>query len=110
MFEPAKALFYAGIIAIAFGTAASIFPLWKSRRLSPASIQRRVYWSGSLVGSLLLFVAVLPDWRSALFVSLCAVSVVVVVAFRFTIDTSRSATGSTRYTPLTTGARTLHRR
>ena len=80
----AKALFYAGIIAIALGTAASMFPLWKSRRLSPASIRRRVYWTGSLAGSLLLFVAVLPDWRSALFVSLCAVAVVVIVAFRFT--------------------------
>ena len=80
----AKALFYAGIIAIALGTLASMFPLWKSRRLSPASIQRRVYWTGSLGGSLLLFIAVLPDWPRALFVSLCAVAVVVVVAFRFT--------------------------
>ena len=72
------------MIAIALGTFASIFPLLKSRRLSPASIRRRVYWTGSVGGSLLLFVAVLPDWRSALFVSLCAVSVVLVVAFRFT--------------------------
>ena len=80
----AKALFYAGVVAIALGTLTSLFPLWKSRRLSPASIQRRLYWTGSLGGSLLLFIALLPDWRRALFVSLCAVLVVIAVAFRFT--------------------------
>jgi MFS family permease len=79
-----RPLFYAGLIAIASGTVGSLFPLWRSRRSSPASIQRRVYWTGSLIGSALLFVAALPDWRSAVFVSLCAVFVVVVVAYRFT--------------------------
>lgn len=79
-----KTLFYAGLFAIMLGGLFGMFPLWKSRRLSPASIQRRCYWTGTVVGALLLFVAVLPDWRSAVFVSLCAALVMVATAWRFT--------------------------
>ncbi|MGH3676524.1 MAG: hypothetical protein ACRDU5_12455 [Mycobacterium sp.] len=79
----AKALFYAGLTAIVLGSLAGMFPLWKSRRLSPASIRRRLFWTGSFGGALLLFVAVLPNWRSGLFVSLCALFVLVLTAFRF---------------------------
>lgn len=77
-------LFYAGLTAIVVGTLTSLFPLWKSRTLSPSSIQRRTYWTGTVVGVLLLFAGALPDWRSALFVSLCAALVMVAAAWRFT--------------------------
>jgi hypothetical protein len=83
MTDPQRVVFYAGLVAIVLGTLAGMFPLWKSQRLSPASIERRCYWTGCLSGAVLLFVGVLPDWRSALFVSICAVLVIVVVAFRF---------------------------
>jgi hypothetical protein len=75
---------FAGLAAIVLGTVTSLFPLGKSRRLSPASIQRRCYWTGAIEGTLLLFVGVLPDWRSAFFVGLCAAVVMVGTAWRFT--------------------------
>jgi hypothetical protein len=79
----AKAMFYAGLAAIVLGGLGAMLP-WKSRRLSTASIQRRIYWTCTTVGTLLLFAAVLPDWRSALFVSACAALVMVGTAWRFT--------------------------
>jgi hypothetical protein len=57
---------------------------WKSRRLSPASIQRRVYWTGTIAGALLLFAGALPGWPSAIFASACAVFVMIGTAWRFT--------------------------
>ena len=44
--------------------------LWKSATLSPDSIQRRVWWTGCVTGTILLGLSQLPDWRSALFVSI----------------------------------------
>jgi MFS family permease len=79
----AKALCYAGLCAFVMGGLSAMLP-WKSRRLSSASIQRRIYWAGTIAGALLLFVGVLPDWRSALFVSACTILVLVVLAYRFT--------------------------
>ncbi len=84
MADASQTLFYAGAAAIVAGTVTSLFPLWASRTLSPAAVQRRCYWTGAVVGTVLLFAAVLPDWRSAVFVSLCAALVLVVVAYRFT--------------------------
>ena len=82
--EPSRVLFYAGLAAIALGTLLGMFPLWRSATLSPASIQRRFYWTGSIVGPLLMFVSQLPDWRSGLFVALASLAVLVLVAYRFT--------------------------
>src|SRR5512139_879738 len=80
----ATVLFYAGLAFVALGTVASLFPLWKSRRLSPASIQRRSYWTGCVVGSLLVFGSQLPDWRSAFIITVAIVFVMVLTAWRFT--------------------------
>jgi hypothetical protein len=55
----------------------SIFPLYKTATLSPDAIQRRTYWTSCALGAALLYIALLPDWRFALFVS-AAVSAVVV--------------------------------
>lgn len=79
-----KPLFYAGLAAIGLGTVLGMLPLWKSATLSQASLQRRCYWTGSFVGAALLFIAVLPDWTSAIFVAAAVLAVVVVVAYRFT--------------------------
>ena len=61
-----------------------MFPLWRSRTLSPASIQRRSYWTGSIVGALLVFVGRLPDWRSGLAIAFAVAFVMVGTAWRFT--------------------------
>ena len=44
------------------------FPLWKSARLSPDSIQRRVYWTCSTLAALFCFLAELPDLQAGLFI------------------------------------------
>lgn len=79
-----RVLFYAGLAAIVLAGLFGMFPLWKSRRLSPASIQRRCYWTGAIGGPLLMFVSQLPDWRSGLFVACASLLVGVLVAYRFT--------------------------
>lgn len=70
-------VFYAGLAAITLGAIAGMLPM-------SASSRRRCYWTGTVVGALLLFVGGLPDWRSAVFVSLCAALVMVAVAWRYT--------------------------
>ena len=82
--EPSRLLLYAGLAAMVFGGLFGMFPLWKSRTLSPASIARRCYWTGCIGGPLLMFTSQLPDWRSGLFVALASLFVVVVAAYRFT--------------------------
>jgi hypothetical protein len=78
-----KVLFWCAMAALAIGVLGGIFPPWKSAKLSPASIRRRFYWTGCATATMLLFVAVLPDWRSATFVALaCGVLFVGVAFFR----------------------------
>ena len=81
--EVSKTVFYAGLAAIALGGLAAMIP-WKSRRLSSASIQRRVYWTGTVAGTLLLFAGALPGWPAAFFVGACAAFVMIGTAWRFT--------------------------
>jgi hypothetical protein len=76
-------LFFSGLVILGLGVLGSMLPLWKSGTLSPASIERRVYWTGCGVGSALLFVSQLPDWRSGLFVSLAIGVALVITAFVF---------------------------
>ncbi|OBK70741.1 hypothetical protein [Mycobacterium sp. 1274761.0] len=78
-----KALGYVGLALIVVGGVAAMMP-WKSRRVSTASIQRRVYWTGAVTGAMLLFVSQLPDWRSGLFVAVAVALVLVLMAYRFT--------------------------
>jgi hypothetical protein len=78
-----KALGAAGILAIALGRAAAMVG-WKSRRLPTASIQRRVYWIGSIVSAVLLFLSQWPDWRSGLIIAVAVAFFMVAAAWRFT--------------------------
>lgn len=81
----ARFLFYTGLgPAIVLGGLFGMFPLWKSHTLSPASIQRRFYWTGAISGPLLMFVSQLPDWRSGLIVACASLFVLILVAYRFT--------------------------
>jgi hypothetical protein len=77
-------VFYAGLTATVVAAVAGMFPVWKSRRLSPASIERRTYWTGCIVGSLLVFFSQLPDWWSGLIITSAIVFVMVGTAWRFT--------------------------
>jgi hypothetical protein len=74
-------LAYTGLAAIILGVLGSLRPLWRSRTLSPTSIERRVYWAGTALGIALLFASQLPDWRRSLFIALAAAIVMVVMAF-----------------------------
>lgn len=75
---------YAGLAAIAGGLTLSMFPLWKSATLSPDSIERRVWWTGCVTGTILLGLSQLPDWRSALFVSIGLALALLAVALFWT--------------------------
>ncbi|RDH77215.1 hypothetical protein DVS77_17520 [Mycolicibacterium moriokaense] len=57
---------------------------WKSRRLSTASIQRRVYWIGCVVAAALLFASQIPDWQAGTIIAFAVVFVMVGTAWRFT--------------------------
>ena len=61
-----------GLAVVLAGGVFSMFPLWKSATLSPDSIERRTYWTGLIVGLVLMFIACIPDWK------LATISVVVV--------------------------------
>ncbi|MCV7230240.1 hypothetical protein [Mycolicibacterium komossense] len=65
-------------------TAGSMFPLWRSATLSPDSIERRVYWTGSAIGVALLFASQLPDWESATILAVAIGVSLVVVALKWT--------------------------
>ena len=66
-------------IAIAGGW----YPLWKSAVISPDSIRRRVYWTGSACFVLTVFLAELPNWRSGLFGATCFGLWMVVLALKW---------------------------
>ena len=77
-------LFWIATVLVVFATVFGWVPLWKSSTLSPDSIQRRVFWTG-MAGSLpLVFLAMLPDVRGAIFVVTCSALVIVMIALRWT--------------------------
>ncbi len=71
---------WTALIALAAGTLLSMFPLWKSAKLSPDSIQRRVWWTGCAVTTVSLFCSQLPYWQGGLFVAVMTVLVLFAVA------------------------------
>jgi len=73
-----------GLAIAAAGGVLSMFPLWKSATLSPDSIERRTYWTGLIVGLVLMFIACIPDWTLAV-ISVLVIGVAFVsVALRWT--------------------------
>jgi hypothetical protein len=60
------------------------FPLWKSTRLSPDSIQRRSYWTCTALCVLGLFLSQVPDWKAAAVLSLGIAFGMTAVALRWT--------------------------
>ncbi|MGB3483798.1 MAG: hypothetical protein WBB07_16485 [Mycobacterium sp.] len=76
--------FYAGVCVLCAAIVCSLFPLWRSATLSPDSIERRVYWSGSALAVLLIFMSQLPGWRAGLFVSGGVLLAVLAIAVNWT--------------------------
>lgn len=58
-------VFTFGLAIMLAGAVCSSFPLWKSASLSPDSIERRTFWTGTVVGLVLLFIACVPNWTMA---------------------------------------------
>lgn len=79
-----KALGIAGLVFIVIGVIGGVVPFWRSRTLSPASVQRRVFWTGAVTGVALMFVSQLPEWRSSVFGALAATCALLLMAYRFT--------------------------
>ncbi|BBZ35469.1 hypothetical protein [Mycolicibacterium confluentis] len=72
------------LVGLAIAGALSLFPLWRSRTLSPDAIKRRTYWSGTVIATVCMFLAAWPDWRVGLFVSTAVGLTLVVLAGRYT--------------------------
>jgi hypothetical protein len=66
---------------MALGVVGGFFPLWKSRALSPSSIQRRVYWTACSIGISLMSLSQVPQWRSAIVIALAMTFGMLVIAF-----------------------------
>ena len=69
------------MVVLLAGTIGSLFPLWKSATLSPDSIERRTYWTGTGVGLTLLFAAFAPNWKLAFLVVGALGFMIVFIAF-----------------------------
>lgn len=74
---------FLGCAAVCFGAGivGSVFPVFKSRTLSPSAIQRRFYWIGCGSALVLLFVASLGRWPSNLFLIFICTAVVFAIAY-----------------------------
>lgn len=74
-------LYVSALTVLGATTIGSIAAPWKSRRLSPASIKRRIFWTGCALSVALLFIAGLPDWRSSIFMALVVSFAIAAIAF-----------------------------
>ena len=92
-----------GLVALAAGVILSMFPLWKSATLSPDSIERRVYWTGTTIAVLLFSLSALPNWRTGLFVFFGGSLAILAISFMATkhikINGRISARSATLRTP-----------
>ncbi|BBZ35470.1 hypothetical protein [Mycolicibacterium confluentis] len=72
------------IVCLVIATLTGIFPLWRSRSLSPDVIMRRTYWVCTVLTMLFAFLAVWPEWPAGLFASSAIGLTLVVFAGRYT--------------------------
>jgi len=73
-----------GLFAIVSAVVFGSFPIWKSRTLSPDSIQRRVWWTCCAIASVAIALSQLPDWGRALFGFVCTILGMASIALMWT--------------------------
>lgn len=74
---------YSAIAALGAAAVFSSFPLWKSAKLSPDSIQRRVWWSCCAAATVSVFFSQLPYWPGGLFAAtMTALALIAIAGFR----------------------------
>ena len=76
--------FWTAMAFMGLALIAGWFPLWKSARLSPDSIQRRGYWACTVTCVFLLFISQVTDWKAATIVSSAISLGMIGVALRWT--------------------------
>jgi hypothetical protein len=74
-------LVWLAFAAVGLGLLGSTRAPWKSRTLSPDSIERRFYWTGCTVGCVLLFLSQLPNWSRGLFGAVASGLALIAIAF-----------------------------
>jgi membrane protease YdiL (CAAX protease family) len=73
-------LFYA---AVAILLAGILLPGWDTARAPKRAVKRRIYWTATIVGAIVAFIAGLPDLQSSIaFVAMCFVLMVGLAYFR----------------------------
>jgi hypothetical protein len=73
-------LFYA---AVAILLAGILLPGWDTARAPKRAVKRRIYWTATIVGAIVAFLAGLPDLQSSIaFVAMCFVLMVGLAYFR----------------------------
>ncbi|MGB3483797.1 MAG: hypothetical protein WBB07_16480 [Mycobacterium sp.] len=63
----ASVWFWFGVVGLVVGVIGSLFPMWKSAKVSPDSLMRRSYWFGSAVFVVCIFLTQVPNWKNATF-------------------------------------------
>ncbi|MCX2934779.1 hypothetical protein ORI20_31425 [Mycobacterium sp. CVI_P3] len=74
-------LVWLAFAAVGLGLLGSTRAPWKSRTLSPDSIERRFYWIGCAAGCILLLLSQLPNWSRGLFGAVACGLALVAIAF-----------------------------
>lgn len=69
MSTSSQILLVAALIVLLVGFA---LPGWDTARLPERAVKRRIYWTATTVGILLLFIAGLPDLRNSIAFSMAA--------------------------------------
>ena len=80
----ANPLVWPAVLALIVGAIGGSTPLWKSRRLSPDSIQRRTYWLCCALVVVFGFASQLPNISGGLFVAATSALVLVGIAVYWT--------------------------
>jgi hypothetical protein len=77
---------FGGMVLVGLAVAAllSIFPVWRSATVSPDSIKRRTYWTGTTVAVVCSFLAAWPEWLLGLVIAMTMALAMLAIAIRYT--------------------------
>jgi hypothetical protein len=72
------------LVGLVLAGPLSLFPLWRSATLSPDSMKRRIFWTGTAIASVSMFPAVWPNWKLGVATSILVALAMTSIAARFT--------------------------